>query len=76
MTARPITSEASADSIRTHARTAGVFGLISIVAGGFGEAYVPVTLVVSRDAVATATKIITSESLFRWGFCAYLGPRG
>jgi hypothetical protein len=27
---------------------------------------------VSRDAAATATKIITSESLFRWGFTAYL----
>jgi hypothetical protein len=54
------------------ARTAGVLGLISIVAGGFGEAYVPAVLVVSRDAAATATKIMASESLFRWGFTAYL----
>jgi hypothetical protein len=72
MTTRPITSEASADGIQMYARTAGVLGLISIVAGGFGEAYVPAALVVSRDAAATATKIITSESLFRWGFTAYL----
>jgi hypothetical protein len=65
MTTRPITSEASADSIQMYARTAGVLGLISIVAGGFGEAYVPAALVVSQDAAATAAKIITSESLFR-----------
>lgn len=72
MTARPITSEASADSIQMYARTAGVLGLISIVAGGFGEAYVPAALVVSRDAAATARNIVMSESLFRWGFTAYL----
>lgn len=72
MTARPIISEASPDSIQTYARTAGVLGLISIMAGGFGEAYVPAALVVPRDAAATAARILTSESLFRWGFTAYL----
>jgi hypothetical protein len=72
MTTRPITSEANGDSIQMYARTAGVLGLISIVAGGFGEAYAPAALVVARDAAATATKIIGSESLFRWGFAAYL----
>jgi hypothetical protein len=72
MIARPITSEASAESIQTYARTAGVLGLISILAGGFGEAYVPAALVVSQDAAATATRVITSESLFRWGFTGYL----
>ena len=58
--------------IQLYARTAGILGLISIVAGGFGEAYVPAALVVSRDAAATARNITTSESLFRWGFTAYL----
>jgi Domain of unknown function (DUF4386) len=72
MTARPITSEASGNSGQMYARAAGVLGLISILAGGFGEAYVPAVLVVSQDAAATATKIITSESLFRWGFTGYL----
>jgi hypothetical protein len=42
------------------------------VAGGIGEAYVPATLVVSRDPAATARNIVASESLFRWGFVAYL----
>jgi hypothetical protein len=55
-----------------YARAAGVLGLISIVAGGFGEAYVPGVVVVSGDAAATAINIVTSESLFRWGFTAYL----
>lgn len=60
-----------ADSIQMYARTAGILGLLSLVAGGFGEAYVPGALVVS-DPAATATNIVTSESLFRWGFSAYL----
>jgi hypothetical protein len=72
MTAGPIISNATAEPIQTYARTAGVLGLISIVAGGFGEAYVPGVLVVPRDAAATAAAILTSESLFRWGFTAYL----
>ena len=58
MTRTPITGEASGDAIQMYARTAGVLGIISIVAGGFGEAYVPAALVVSRDAAATATKIM------------------
>lgn len=58
--------------MQTYARTAGVLGLISIVAGGFGEAYVPGALVVAGDATATAVNIAASESLFRWGFAAYL----
>jgi hypothetical protein len=62
----------SADPIQMYARTAGVLGLISIIAGGFGEAYVPATLVLPRDATATARNIVTSESLFRWGFAGYL----
>jgi hypothetical protein len=72
MTAGLIISKATPEPIQTYARTAGVLGLISIVAGGFGEAYVPGVLVVPRDAAATAAAIVTSESLFRWGFTAYL----
>jgi len=72
MTAAPVTSEARSASIQMYARTAGVLGLFSIMAGGFGEAYVPTALVESRDAAATVTKIIAYESLFRWGFTAYL----
>lgn len=72
MTEGPMVGEPSPGSVQAYARTAGVLGLISIVAGGFGEAYVPTALVVPQDAAATAARILASESLFRWGFTAYL----
>ena len=58
--------------VQRYARIAGVLLLISIVAGGFGEVYVPSKLIVSTDAAATAKNIISSETLFRLGFAAYL----
>ena len=62
----------SGASAQTYARIAGVLFLISIVAGGFGEFYVPSTLIVSADATATANNIRASEWLFRLGFAGYL----
>ncbi len=59
-------------SVQTYARIAGVLFLVSFVAGGFGEAYVPSKFIVSGDAAATAKNIIASHSLFRFGFAAYL----
>ena len=61
-----------ATSIQTYARIAGVLCLISLVAGGFGEFYVPSKLIVSGDAATTARNILASELLFRLGFAAYL----
>jgi hypothetical protein len=58
--------------VRTYARIAGVLFLISIVAGGFGELYVPTVLIVSGDATATANNVIASDFLFRMGFASYL----
>jgi hypothetical protein len=55
-----------------YARIAGILGLISVVAGGFGEAFVPSVLIVSADATATANNIIASDMLFRVGFASYL----
>ncbi|MBI2565762.1 MAG: DUF4386 domain-containing protein [Candidatus Schekmanbacteria bacterium] len=46
--------------------------LISLVAGGFGELYVPTTVTVPNDAAATARNIDSSNLLFRMGFAAYL----
>jgi hypothetical protein len=59
-------------SVQTYARVAGVLFLISLVAGGFGEFYVPSKLIVSADASATAQNIQASGRLFRFGFAAYL----
>jgi hypothetical protein len=61
-----------ATSLQTYARIAGVLFLVSMVAGGLGEFYIPTKLIVSGDAAATAKNIIASNSLFRIGFATYL----
>jgi len=65
-------AQARPASVQTYARIAGVLFLLSIVAGGFGEAYVPSKLIVSGDATATAKNINAFDSLFRLGFATYL----
>src|SRR6266571_6166332 len=70
MTAVP--NEDRHGSIQTWARIAGVLFLLTIVAGGFGEFYVPSRLIVSGDAAATAKNIHDSGWLFRLGFASYL----
>lgn len=57
---------------QSYARAAGMLLLVSILAGGIGEAYVPATLIVSGDPAATANNFQTSTSLFRLGFALYL----
>jgi hypothetical protein len=59
-------------TVQSYARISGVLGLVSVVAGGFGEAYVPAALVVPHDASATAANIVAREWLLRWGFAAYI----
>jgi hypothetical protein len=58
--------------MQAYARLAGVLGLITVIAGGFGEAYAPGVVFVAGDPAATARHILGSESLFRWGFASYL----
>ena len=65
-------AKARATSVQTYARIAGVLLLITIVAGGFGEVYVPSKLIVSTNATATAKNINAFDSLFRLGFAIYL----
>lgn len=60
------------ESLQIYARVAGVLGVITLIAGGFGEGYVPQVLIVTGNAAATATNILASETLFRWGFAGYL----
>ncbi|HEV2852008.1 MAG TPA: DUF4386 domain-containing protein [Thermoanaerobaculia bacterium] len=61
-----------AASVQTYARIAGALLLVSMVAGFFGEVYVPSKIIVSGDANATARNITTFSSLFRLGFASYL----
>ena len=59
-------------SNNTLARTAGFLYLVTIIAGGFAEAFVREGLTVSRDAAATAHNILSSEQIYRFGFVADL----
>ena len=59
-------------NVQRYARIAGVLFLLSLVAGGFGEAYVPSKLIVSADAAATAANIRNFDFLYRLGFAAFL----
>lgn len=61
-----------AASPRTYARIAGVLIVVSIVAGGFGEVFIPVHFTAAGDATAIANSVRSSEFLYRLGFGAYL----
>lgn len=54
------------------ARAAGFLYLISIISGGFAEAFVREGLTVYGNAVATAKNILASEQMYRFGFVADL----
>ena len=62
-----MTSHTFEASPRTYARIGGVFYLVIIVAGIFGEAFVRGSIVVSGDAAATANNILASPLLWRLG---------
>jgi hypothetical protein len=59
-------------NVQKYARIAGVLFLFSLVAGGFGEAYVPAKLIVSGDAAATVANLRNFDFLYRLGFAAFL----
>jgi hypothetical protein len=59
-------------NVQRYARIAGVLFLVSMVAGGFGEAYVPSKLIVSGDAAATVANLRNFDFVYRLGFAAFL----
>ena len=59
-------------SPRLMARIAGLFSLLTILGGVFAQGFVSDRLVVSGDAAATATNILTHERLYQWGLAVYL----
>ena len=59
-------------SIQTWGRLTAVLLLLSLVGGGFGEAYAPAKIIVAGDPAATAGNVMAHTSLFRAGFAAYL----
>jgi hypothetical protein len=58
-------------NVQRYARIAGVLFLLSMVAGGFGEAYVPSRLIVSGDPTATVANLKNFDFLYRLGFAAF-----
>lgn len=59
-------------SPRRKARITGVFYLLTILAGIFAQGFVSMRLVVSGDAIATASNLLAHESLFRLEFTVYM----
>lgn len=60
------------NSAKKVARIAGLLYLVNAVTGFFGIVYVPSKLIVSGDAAATASKVLSSERLFRLGIVSEL----
>ena len=58
-------------SVKTYTRAVGIFLLLTMVGGWFGEMYVP-SLIITGDAATTAAQLRHNEGLFRLGFAAYL----
>ena len=59
-------------NVQRYAKVAGVLLLISVVAGGFGEAYAPSKLIVAGDVAATVANLKRFEFIYRLGFAAFL----
>lgn len=62
----------NAERALTYGRVAGVLYLISLVAGGFGESYVPQRLLAANDLAETVHRMANSVGLFRASFAVYL----
>jgi len=68
MTAAVMMERVAEGSPRFKARIAGLFYLLYILMGVFGEFFINGKLIVDGDALATANNLLAHESLFRWGF--------
>ena len=62
----------TAPEAQRYARLAGILLLISLLAGGFGESYVPAKLLAATDIAETARRVASSLGLIRASFAAYL----
>ena len=58
-------------SVKTYSRAVGLFLILSIAGGWFGEMYVP-SQMMTGDAATTAAQLRANDGLFRLGFAAYL----
>lgn len=58
-------------SVKTYSRAVGLFLILTMFGGWFGEMYVP-SVMMTGDAATTAGQIRHNDGLFRLGFAAYL----
>ena len=58
-------------SVKTYSRAAGIFLILTMLGGWFGEVQIP-SQFMTGDAATTAAKLRLDEDLFRLGFAAYL----
>lgn len=58
-------------SVKTYSLAVGIFLLLTMLGGWFGELYVP-SQIMRGDAAEIAAQLKQNESLFRLGFAAYL----
>jgi hypothetical protein len=54
----------NAVTAQQYARWVGVLYIVTIVAGGWGEAHVPNTLLMANDVAGTAQRVASSLGLF------------
>lgn len=58
-------------SVNTYARAVGIFLILTMIGGWFGEMYVP-SVIMTGDAATTAVQLRQNDGLLRLGFAAYL----
>ena len=58
-------------SVKTYSRAVGIFLILTMLGGWFGELQIP-SIFRTGDAAATADQLRQNETLFRIGFAAYL----
>jgi Domain of unknown function (DUF4386) len=58
-------------SAKTYSRAVGIFLILTMIGGWFGEMHVP-SLIMTGDAATTAAQLRSNDGLFRLGFAAYL----
>ena len=62
----------TASEAQRYARLAGILLLISLIAGSYGESYIPAKLLAATDIAETARRVASSLGLIRASFAAYL----
>ena len=62
----------TASQAQRYARFAGILLLVSVIAGGIGESYIPARMMATANTAETAHRVGASLGLFRIGFAAYL----